>query len=249
MWRAAAAFDGVPADELAQRCAVPALELFEEVGSTMDVAHELAAAGSPSGTLVLADRQVAGRGRGGRSWTSVPGASVTFTLIERPTDERAISVLSLRLGLAMAPVLERWVDGGVALKWPNDLFTAGGKVAGILTEARWRHQRPEWVAIGIGINVGPPDLPGTAGLAPGAARVEILAALVPAIRAAARATGELAPPERSAWSARDWVRGRELVLPARGTAAGIGADGALIVRTAGGLEHCTAGSLVLAESR
>ena len=89
-----------PAEEvLARELGLPAVEIFETVGSTLDVAHERAAAGAAAGTLILAEEQTAGRGRQGRSWTSEPGAGIWLTLIERPKDRASLDVLSLRVGL------------------------------------------------------------------------------------------------------------------------------------------------------
>lgn len=238
-------YDGLSASALAHMCGVPRVALFTEVQSTMDAAHDLAEQGAPDGTLVLTDRQTAGRGRGGRTWMSAPGDSITMTLIERPDDAQAVAVLSLRLGLCAAQVLDRYASGAVQLKWPNDLMMPAGKLGGILVEARWRNQRLEWVAIGIGINVAPSDVPETAGLAPGAARVDLLGELLPALRVAASASGGLTEPELAAFALRDWARGREALLPAAGIVRGLSAAGALIIDTANGPVECTAGSLVL----
>lgn len=241
-------WEGLTEGELVARCGAARVVIHESVPSTMDVAHTLAEGGTPAGTLVLTDRQTAGRGRAGRSWQSSPGDSLTFTMVERPTDEAALAVLSLRLGLAVAPGLERWAEGHVRLKWPNDVFVDGGKLGGILVEARWRHQRPEWVAIGIGINVKRPPIERTAGLAPGASRVEILAALIPAVRAAARHVGGLTAVDREAFAARDVSLGRAIVEPARGVARGVSPEGALLVQTGEGIVACATGSLVFAET-
>jgi BirA family biotin operon repressor/biotin-[acetyl-CoA-carboxylase] ligase len=241
-------YDGRSAGELARACGVPAVALYDSVASTMDVAHELAASGAPAGTVVLTDRQTAGRGRSGRTWHSAPGDSITLTLVERPVDPAALRVLSLRLGLAAAPVLDHWTAGPVRLKWPNDLMVGEEKLGGVLVEARWRDQQPEWVAIGVGVNVRRPPLPGTAGLAPGAGRVEILAGLVPALRAAAAAAGALGARELGAFEARDWARGRRIVEPAAGLVHGISSGGALLVSTATGIVSCASGSLVPAEA-
>ncbi|MCC6319144.1 MAG: biotin--[acetyl-CoA-carboxylase] ligase [Gemmatimonadaceae bacterium] len=240
-------YDGETADGLARRCGVPRVVLLEAVPSTMDIAHAEGEAGAPPGTLVLTDRQTEGRGRGGKSWQSAAGGSLTMTLIERPIDDAAIAVLSLRLGLAVAPALEQWTDGPVRLKWPNDVFVGDGKLGGILVEARWRNQRPEWVAIGLGINVVRPTLAGSAGLAPGVSRLEILPALVTAVREAVARTGGLAPDEVAAFARRDRARGRRIVEPARGIAHGVSAGGALLVETVDGLVSCATGSLVFME--
>ena len=204
----------------------------EEVTSTMDIAHELAAAGAAAGTLVLADRQMSGRGRGGHRWTSEAGAGLWMTLVERPADARDVSMLSLRLGLALADALSPLVDEPVALKWPNDVFVGPGKVAGILVEARWRDTAIDWVAIGIGINRRVPStVPGAAAVRPGVSRGTLLAAVVPGLRDAARRRGPLSVEERGSWHARDLARGRSISRPLRGVVEGIAADGALLVMT------------------
>ena len=118
---AAVAFDGISAAELSRRLDLPRLELFDQVTSTLDVAHAIAP-DAPSGTLVLADRQTAGRGRHGRRWDSLPGAGIWLTLIERPGDLRAVDVLSLRCGLRAAESLDVLAGDRIALKWPNDLY-------------------------------------------------------------------------------------------------------------------------------
>lgn len=243
-----ATWEGKAGAALALACGAPRVVVYDEVPSTMDAAHALAESGAAPGTVVLTDRQTAGRGRGGRTWHSAPGASLTLTLIERPTDEAALAVLSLRLGLAVAPVMDRHAAAPVRLKWPNDLFIGEAKAGGILVEARWRNQRPEWVAIGIGINVRRPSVEGTAGLATTASRAEILADLVPVLRAAAAREGPLGESELAAYRDRDWARGRAIVQPARGIAAGVSPEGALLVQTESGLIACGAGSLVLSEA-
>jgi BirA family biotin operon repressor/biotin-[acetyl-CoA-carboxylase] ligase len=173
---------------------LPRVELLESTTSTMDVAHRLAAAGAPAGTLVLANEQTAGRGRGGKSWQSSSEAGLWLTLIERPADTSGLDVLSIRVGIAAAESLDRFAAEPIRLKWPNDLYLDQGKLAGILVEARWREQSVEWIAIGVGLNVRPPEsLANAAGLEPGTARVDVLAELIPALRSAAgiSATGEL----------------------------------------------------------
>ena len=241
-------FDGWSAADLAARCQLPRVVLPDSVESTMDVGHALAAEGTPAGTLVLTDRQTMGRGRNGRAWTSAPGDSLTLTLIERPSDHHAVAVLSLRLGITLASCLQPFAAGPLSLKWPNDIVENGGKLLGILVEARWRELQPDWVAIGIGLNVRRPVLQGAVGLAEGAPRVEILAALVSAMRQAAALSGELTAEEQEAFAARDCARGRRIVEPVRGMVAGIAPNGALLVETDSGLVACVTGSLVFAEA-
>lgn len=240
------AYDGLPGAALAELLALPRVTLLEEVGSTMDVAHELASAGAPAGTLVLANAQRAGRGRAGRRWSAEPGAGIWFTLIERPNDPRAVEVLSLRVGLRVARALDRFAPVTVGLKWPNDLYLLGGKLGGILVETRWRDGRPDWVAIGVGVNVRPPrEIRGAAALGGGAARPEILGELIPAVRAAAAGRGPLAEREVREFGRRDIAAGRVCRLPQPGRVAGIADDGAIVIVTATGPVHCREGSLVL----
>lgn len=215
----------------------------------MDVAHRLAAAGAESGTLALADRQTAGRGRAGKSWASAPGAGVWLTMIERPGDTLSLEVLSLRAGIAVAGALDRFAPEPIRLKWPNDLYVDRGKLGGILVEARWRERTVEWVAIGVGINVQQPeDVPNAGSLEPGTERLDVLAELVPALRRAATVTGPLDSEELEEFNARDLARGRMCIEPALGRVAGITAKGELLIALADTVAPFRSGSLVLEES-
>lgn len=240
-----ALYDGQTAGALEALLALPAVHVFDAVDSTMDVAHELAAAGAPAGTLVLADAQRAGRGRAGRRWLAPVGAGIWFTLVERPNDPRALEVLSLRVGIRAARALDRFAPSEIGLKWPNDLFLLGGKLGGILVETRWRDGLPDWAAIGIGVNVQPPGVAQAAALGAGVSRLEVLGELVPAVRAAAAARGGLTPAEVAAFASRDIAAGRACTAPRAGRVAGIDGDGALLIVTPAGVERCREGSLVL----
>lgn len=225
---------------------LPRVELFESTRSTLDVAHRIAEGGAPAGTLVLADQQTAGRGRGGKSWASERGAGLWLTLIERPKETSGLGVLSLRVGLAVAEALDRFAQEPIRLKWPNDLFIDQGKLAGILVEARWRQQALEWVAIGLGVNVrAPQGVERAAALDVGAERLEVLAELMPALRAAAATTGLLDPHEIDEFNARDLARGRRCSEPALGRVAGITPAGELLIALADSVAPFRSGSLVL----
>lgn len=236
--------DGVT---LATRLGLPLVEAVGELGSTMDAAHALAAGGAPAGTLVIAEEQSAGRGRSGRAWSSGPGAGLWMTLVERPSTADGLDVLSLRVGLRLAPVLERWTDAPIRLKWPNDLYVRGGKLAGVLIEARWRGERPDWVAIGLGVNlIEPRDLAAASLMN---ARAEtVLAEVVPALRAAAFARGPLSPGELAEFVGRDLALGQRVSSPAEGLVRGISPVGELLVETTAGITPHRAGSLVFANS-
>lgn len=245
-------WEGRSGAELAALLELPRVEVFDAVTSTLDVAHELAAEGAPPGTLVLADTQTAGRGRQGRSWRSEPGRGVWLALIERPgghTNAGPMSVVSLRIGLGVAPALDLFSDDAVLLKWPNDVYGGARKLAGTLLEARWRAGRLDWLAVGFGINVRPPDGVAAAALRPGTSRLAVLRAIVPALRAAVALRGPLSEAELARWNERDLARGRSCVEPIPGRVSGIGADGAIHIETPAGRSTALAGSLVLQEER
>ncbi len=199
---------------------------------------------------MIANEQTAGRGRGGKSWQSAPGAGLWLTLIERPADSSGLGVLSLRVGLAAAAALDRFAPEPIRLKWPNDLYIDEGKLGGILVEARWREQAVEWVAIGLGVNVqAPQNVETAAGLEPGTDRFDVLGDLIPAVLAAARATGPLDTDEMEEFDARDLARGRRCVEPAIGRVAGIAPTGELLVALADSVAPFRSGSLVLEDAK
>ncbi len=245
------AWAGVAAEQLAARMTLPAVVALESVGSTLDVAHALATDGAPNGTLVVAEEQTAGRGRSGRRWTSEPAAGIWLTLIERALDPATLSLLALRLGLAAAAALDPFADASIGVKWPNDLYAGRKKLAGILVEARWRDGTPEWVAIGMGVNVRPPpdDVAGAGALRGGVARLAVLEMLVPALRTAAARVGNLDSGELADLATRDIARGRRAVEPGAGIVEGVAANGELLVRAPdGAVASYRSGSLVFAEA-
>ena len=246
MPRQAAAYDGLSAADLAARLGIPSVLVFDQVGSTLDVAHRVAPE-AETGTLVLAGEQTAGRGRHGRRWASAPGAGIWLTLIERPTDARALDVLSLRCGLYAAESLDAVAEARVGVKWPNDLFVGQRKLAGILIETRWRGTAPDWVAIGFGLNVAAPDLVTGVGLRAGTSRLAALDLVVPALRRAAAASRHLSDDELARWRERDIAADRALTSPAGGRAAGVSHQGELLVSDdAGAISRHRSGSLTFA---
>lgn len=233
---------------IASTLGLPRVVGYASVPSTMDAAHALAAQGAAAGTLVIAEEQTAGRGRAGRVWTSRPGDGLWMTLIERPRGADGLDVLSLRVGLHLAPVLERWTSAPVSLKWPNDLFVGRRKLAGVLIEARWRGAHPDWVTIGIGINlVAPEGVADAVGLS-GATAETVLAEAIPAVRAAAFARGPLTDAELAEFARRDLAVGRRASLPADGFVRGISPAGELLLETPSGVAPFRAGSLVFANT-
>ena len=239
---ASVTIDGIPAAVLARRWGVPHCAVFRTITSTLDAIHQLGAqrAGAPSGSIVLADEQTEGRGRDGRAWRS-PLGGVWLGMLVRPPFPDA-GVLSLRVGLVVADVVDELLGTmPAALKWPNDVLVDGRKLAGILCEARWQGDAPQWLALGIGINVVneiPPELADAAialhELRPDLRRIDVLDRLTPALRPLIAHRAPLTDSECAAFERRDWLRGRRMRAPLVGRAAGIRPDGALLVETDAG---------------
>ena len=207
--------------------------------STMDLAHAQAQLGVPHGTAIIAEQQSAGRGTRGRQWSAGLGG-LWLSVVTRPDRIDALEALSLRIGLALAALLEREFPSlpAIALKWPNDLMLGEGKLAGILCEARWSGGTCQWVVIGLGLNVANPLTDALTGSATrladwvqGADPVRLAGPCVATISEAARAAGPLSAAELNAFAARDYLTGRRVTDPVAGTAAGITAAGALRVHT------------------
>ncbi|MFZ4436863.1 MAG: biotin--[acetyl-CoA-carboxylase] ligase [Syntrophales bacterium] len=130
------------------------LHYEETVDSTNRVAMELAQGGAPEGTVVLADRQTAGRGRLQRSWQSPPGCNLYLSIILRPAiPPRDASQITLLTGVAVTEAISAVCPGRVGIKWPNDLLISGRKVCGILAETKMAKDVIDSVIVGIGLNV------------------------------------------------------------------------------------------------
>jgi BirA family biotin operon repressor/biotin-[acetyl-CoA-carboxylase] ligase len=224
---------------------------FRVTGSTNERAKALAAGGAPHGTLVTADEQTAGRGRQGRTWVARPRSSLLLSLLLRELEERH-ALLPLAAAVAVCDAL---APLECAIKWPNDVWVDGRKIAGILVEGR---PQAGWAVLGIGLNVNvwsedlPPELRPIAtsvAIAAGEPRdLEVeLRRLVGALESWTSA------PDReilAAWRERDAVVGRRVAWAGgEGTAAGIDDAGALLVETNDGVLHLDAGEIHLSDLR
>jgi BirA family biotin operon repressor/biotin-[acetyl-CoA-carboxylase] ligase len=127
-----------------------------ETESTQTDVKNLASQGLPSGTVVTAGHQFAGRGRfPDRKWISAAGESLVFSVLFQMRDiPFLISAIPLRIGLGIACGLEKTLGLNPEIKWPNDVLLKGRKTAGILVESREEH-----VFIGVGVNCGPKSYP------------------------------------------------------------------------------------------
>lgn len=216
------------------------LEIVEQTGSTSDELKARAEADGPEVAL-MARRQTGGRGRLGRSWSSMPG-NLHMSVLLRPRPVLSPVVFpghwSLLAAVAVIGALEPFVPAGLLrLKWPNDVMAPDGKVAGILIEAGGA-PRP-WLVLGVGINLqSAPRVPGraTACVGPGAPALEEVARAVLTEIATwrARYRQDGFEPVRTAWLARGPEAGAPLMAAAgSGAFEGIGADGALWLRSEG----------------
>lgn len=133
------------------------IEILAQATSSNTVLLQRAALGAPSGTVLAVELQTAGRGRLGRTWHSGLGDALTFSLLWRfDCGLNALSGLSLAVGVAIVRALNKLGARGVKLKWPNDILTAQGKLAGVLIEAQGDVLGPSAVVIGIGLNYNSP---------------------------------------------------------------------------------------------
>jgi len=217
------------------------VELLPEVDSTNSELMRRARGGRLEPTLLVAERQSAGRGRLGRAWQAEPGASLTFSLglVLAPTDW---SGLSLAVGTAVAGALHP----AVQLKWPNDLWVQDRKLGGILIETASTPggARARFVIIGVGLNVRPRPPNGLS--TPPACVQELLPELdagsslglvAPAVAdAAKRFEADGFAAFQAAFGQRDALAGRPVRLSdgTAGAAAGVDGHGALVVHTAAG---------------
>jgi BirA family biotin operon repressor/biotin-[acetyl-CoA-carboxylase] ligase len=129
------------------------LYLFEEIGSTNEVAFELARNGAPEGTVVIADSQTQGRGRLQRRWISPPGVNLYISVIFRPSiAAKNAPFLTLVASIALAETIKN-EGANTLIKWPNDILINWKKVAGVLTAMQPRGDEVDFVVVGVGVNL------------------------------------------------------------------------------------------------
>jgi len=121
----------------------------QEIDSTNSEARRRVASGElDSGTVVVAESQVAGRGRRGSQWLSAPGAGLLMTVVlELASPNVPVGVVSMAVGCAVVETI-RGFGADAQLKWPNDVYVNGDKICGILVE-----QEGEHLLIGVGLNI------------------------------------------------------------------------------------------------
>lgn len=128
------------------------VERHASLGSTNDRLRELAREGAVAWSVVLAERQTAGRGRADHAWASPPGNLHMSVLLRPALAPARLTLVPLACGLATADALAG-LGADVRLKWPNDVLARGRKLAGLLCEAT-NDAGASAVVVGIGVNVG-----------------------------------------------------------------------------------------------
>ncbi|AWF83332.1 bifunctional biotin--[acetyl-CoA-carboxylase] synthetase/biotin operon repressor [Microbulbifer sp. A4B17] len=237
------------------------LFIFDEVSSTNSLLLERIEEGGGHAVVMLAERQSAGRGRRGRNWVSPYGTSISLSVgWEFSGGVQSLEGLSLAVGVAVAQALARFSVPGVRLKWPNDVWCQGRKLAGVLLELKGDLTDRCSVVIGVGLNNGLSakvaeeiDQPWAdlQQVRPGIGRNELTAAIL----------SELLPmlatyPEkgfaayRDTWSTLDQFAGQQVQLQSgslswRGVVAGVDEKGALLLDTDDGKKSFHGGEISL----
>ncbi len=243
------------------------LHHFPEMGSTNTYAMQQGAVGAPHGSVYLADRQTAGRGRGAHTWSSPPGTGLYLSVLLRPSLSPGDALwLSLAAGLAVLSAIHHTTRLIPDLRWPNDILLRGRKVAGILTEMHAEATRVRHLVIGIGINVHQPVFPPELAASATSLAIEgaettrgaLVAALLGALDGEVASLTTSSPRQAQQnllarlESASSWIRGKAVVvdesqsgggLAFEGVTAGLDERGFLQVRTEAGLRSVLSGGV------
>lgn len=244
------------------------LEVFSEIESTNSYLLDQPAPSPGRFRVALADHQTAGRGRLDRMWQSPPSSglclSIAYTFSRMPAK---LPGLTLALGIGVVDALQRLGIGDISLKWPNDIMARGGKLGGILTEARKAAIDNVTVVAGVGLNVDLPDslqalgathfknrivdLKECAGSPPSREKLSV-AVIEDLFDSMVRfETGGFAPFHDD-WQKYDWLFGRQVTVEntdghLSGIADGVDGDGALIIRADKDRHRVITGTILLAD--
>ncbi|MFZ2406204.1 MAG: bifunctional biotin--[acetyl-CoA-carboxylase] ligase/biotin operon repressor BirA [Methylobacter sp.] len=137
---------------------ISSLEIHDQIDSTNRYLVERAQNNAPSGAVCFAEYQTAGKGRRGRQWVSPYGCNIYLSILWRfQQGPAAISGLSLAIGVAVIRALKQHQINDIGLKWPNDIYSQGKKLGGILVEVSGETDGPCCAVIGLGLNLFLPE--------------------------------------------------------------------------------------------
>ena len=228
---------------------------FHTLESTNILAKKMAEQGAEHGTVIHAEQQTGGRGRGGRAFVS-PIGGLYFSLILRINVElMALPLTTLAAGVGLCKGIKKATNLHVQLKWPNDLYFEGKKIAGILTESGpVRRGVVDFIVVGVGLNVMTkmeafsPELQAkVSSLAEVSGRAFSLTALLPTLIQELLAMVQKNSQENKGdllaeWRHLDYLRGKLLdyvwqdnIIPATGV--GLADDGRYVIVDCSGVEH------------
>ena len=130
------------------------IRVFQETTSTNDIVEKLAHDGVTEGVVVYAESQTKGRGRLGRKWVSPAGKGLWFSVLLRPKlHPQAVTQLTIAAATSLVRAIHSETGVTLEIKWPNDIYVYGKKVAGILTELNAELDKVKYVILGIGVDV------------------------------------------------------------------------------------------------
>jgi len=251
-------WEGRPVGEWARRWGVPRVEAYAQLSSTNKRLRTLAEEGAAGFTVVIAESQTLGKGRGGKRWESPAGMGLWLSFLVPSHSLVSLALVPILVGLAATRALERLCPSlSPGIKWPNDIEVEGRKLGGILCESTGT----ETVVVGVGLNLRQGIEDFGPGLKERAASVEMAGCR--GVRRSRVATELLAearslvdPPPvvlderlRKAVNGRDILTGRMVrtEIGFVGKALGIAVDGALLVEVEGRVQEIRAGGVTLAD--
>ena len=227
---------------------------FTRVASTNTRAVKIAEEGAGHGTVIYADQQTAGRGRGGRKFHS-PGGGLYFTIIIKPhLENQDLPLVTLAAGVGLCRAIQSIRAVDVRLKWPNDLYFHDRKLAGILTESGpvSPGSCPEYLVVGVGLNLTtqcslfPSDLRSRViSLYPHTVQIDRDKFLQSSVAAILSAVHRLAQDRKGVlddWRALDYLQGMDLEFDGpdgvlRAIGMGLADDGRYCIRERSGVVH------------
>lgn len=241
-------------DRILARLVSRPVRYYPQIESTNDTALKWLSGGAPAGAVVVADEQVQGRGRLGRTWFTPPGAALIVSVVLRPRVAQ-LGRITMLGAVAISELLENLGAADVGIKWPNDVQLNKRKVCGVLPEVIWRGSELLGVVLGMGLNVRI-DFSGTdlaekaisiePALGRSVDRLDLLTFLL--ARIDFWSANLSAQSLFDAWNRRLNTLGKTVAFESgvSGIAESVNPEGALLVRDAGGVLHTVlAGDVLL----